>query len=148
MQGSSITDKRQFCSGQRGPLSFVNAARIPLAMLSHRPRHGKPGKEKVAMIAQKTIDAKHSQEPRSEAVAAADLLASAFWAPLPDHLCSPIGRALRLSASQRSAQISCVSGACASALSVVIRARNSSISREIRSAAAAWFSSLKPSRVR
>lgn len=55
-------------------------------MLSHRPRQGKPGKEKVAMIAQKTIDAKHSHEPRSEPVAAADLPAPAFWAPLSDHL--------------------------------------------------------------
>jgi hypothetical protein len=37
------------------------------------------------MIAQKIVDAKHSEEPRRMAIATANLLAPAFWAALSNH---------------------------------------------------------------
>jgi hypothetical protein len=45
------------------------------------------------MIAQKAVDAKHSQEPGSGPVAAPDLLTFTFWTSLSNHLSCPLPEA-------------------------------------------------------
>jgi hypothetical protein len=50
-----------------------------------RSGNGKAPEEQVAMIAQKVVDAKQSQQPRGSLIALPDSAATALWTPFSKH---------------------------------------------------------------
>jgi hypothetical protein len=109
-------------------------------MFGHCPGDSKPFEKQVAMIAQKIVDAKHSEQDRRRPVTAPYPRAFTFWTSWPDHLF--ILRE-RFSGSRSAQQ----SGSNAY-LPVLSRARSKSISRPMRSAASERASSFMSSRDR
>ncbi len=100
------------------------------AVLGHCAGDGKPPEKQVATIAQKIIDAKHTEQDRRRPITASNPGAFTFGTSLPDHVSILRER---------------FSGSCGAGVTVILcvlrRARNISISRVIRSADSARVSS-------
>ena len=107
-------------------------------MLGDCAGHSEPPEKQVAIIAQKVVDAKQSEEQRGRFITAPDTRAFTLWTTLSDHLASLFRRRFWGGGSTGSAVT----------LLILMRARKSSISRPMRSEVSALISSEMGSRER
>jgi hypothetical protein len=94
----------------------------PLPMLRYRSRDRKSLEKKITIIAQEAIEANHAKKKRGVPIATPDSLALTLRTSFPDHCQRPLALSLR--------------GTCLSLSKsprVLMRTRNKSISRPIRS---------------